>query len=182
MNTRRPANTKFDSLYEQFQVKTRQIMAKVLRNGDLVDDCQQILWTAVWRRLQAGEPIGNAGSYLAQAAHTEALRLRRDMAAAKNQAVSLDELIDSEHEDGGSSFQIAEEEDAPSVPEGLRNALRVAVDRLPAKVQEVVSRHYFGGQPVSQIARELGIAQSTVTSHLVHGREALRKLFTRKAA
>jgi RNA polymerase sigma factor (sigma-70 family) len=120
--------------------------------------------------VQTGDRITDTSAYLSTAAFNEALHLRRDRAG--DDTLSLDDLTNAE--------QSETPQDEPTIPAGLKAALRTAVDQLPAKVSEVMTRFYFGNQPVEQIAYDLGISKSTVTSHLVHGRNTLRSLFVRQ--
>jgi RNA polymerase sigma factor (sigma-70 family) len=49
-----------------------------------------------------------------------------------------------------------------------------AIEKLPRKPREIVLRHYASGQNRSEIAREMGLAESTVRFHIKTGIEKLR--------
>ena len=57
----------------------------------------------------------------------------------------------------------------------LAQAVRKAVDSLKAKDRDIFLRYYFYLQSTERIARELGIAESSVRSRLSRGREVLKK-------
>lgn len=53
--------------------------------------------------------------------------------------------------------------------------LRQAVDHLGAKDREIFLRHYYYGQTVTDISREMKMPESTVKSRLRRGREKLKE-------
>lgn len=55
----------------------------------------------------------------------------------------------------------------------LAQIVRRAVDSLPYPEREIFLRHYYYGQKVKDISRQLGINESTVKTKLRRGREVL---------
>ena len=55
----------------------------------------------------------------------------------------------------------------------LAQIVRRAVDSLPYPEREIFLRHYYYGQKLKDIARQLGLNESTVKTKLRRGREAL---------
>ena len=53
-----------------------------------------------------------------------------------------------------------------------------ALRRLPEAQREVVALHYLADLPVVEIADLLGVAEGTVKSRLMRGREALAALLS----
>ena len=54
--------------------------------------------------------------------------------------------------------------------------LSMAVMKLPRKMREAVLLYYYQDMSTEEIAKALGITQSTVSYRLQKGREKLRKL------
>lgn len=58
----------------------------------------------------------------------------------------------------------------------LRRSLLDAVQRLPERHRETLLRHYFDGQSVEEIAREVSIPRGTVLSRLHHARRKIARV------
>ena len=78
--------------------------------------------------------------------------------------VPLDSLTDAQHP----RSTIGDED------EERRTLLRRMIDLLPQEQREVIELHYFEGSPVAQIARFLGLPESTVKWRIHKARVALR--------
>lgn len=61
-------------------------------------------------------------------------------------------------------------------PEQL--AVRAAVAKLPPRLQDVISLHYFAGLNVAEVARVLSCREGTVKSRLARSRDRLRALLS----
>src|SRR6476469_3670297 len=74
------------------------------------------------------------------------------------------------------------EEPPPDLP-GLEEHVTVieALRRLPEAQREVLALHYLADQPVAEIAELLGVAEGTVKTRLMRGREALAALLSEEA-
>jgi RNA polymerase sigma-70 factor (ECF subfamily) len=113
------------------------VVANMLRNGDAaVLDPKAYLYGASQNRLK-GE-------------------IRRQ---SRRVEVSLDELPDAEHPaqaDPDSAIRAAQ----------LADALKAALAELPLKVQQVFLWNKLEGYTQAEIARKLGLTQSTVEKHM----------------
>ena len=69
---------------------------------------------------------------------------------------------------------------APPDPPGLEEHVAVieALRTLPAGQREVLALHYLADQSVSDVAELLGVAEGTVKTRLMRGREALAALLS----
>jgi RNA polymerase sigma factor FliA len=61
--------------------------------------------------------------------------------------------------------------------EELRQELRRALDRLPARERHVVSRHFFDGVPMRTVAAELGVTESRISQICSGALAQLRRSF-----
>jgi RNA polymerase sigma-70 factor (ECF subfamily) len=160
----------FDSVHAKYQPVALQVAIYMLRNRAEADDAVQAAFIDLWHRTQISEPIGNPRAWLIQAVKNNCI----DILRARKDDTSVDTMIEE-------GIEPAHEETIPTITPALRNALRTAVDQLSPQVSEVMSRHYFGGQLISQIAEEMKLSPGTVKGYLSSGRNSLRALFTRSA-
>ena len=82
-------------------------------------------------------------------------------------------------------FDLPLEEDVLEIPDDSpgekldrqqeAGAVRQARDSLPEKDRQIFLRHYYYGQTVADISREMKMPQSTVKSRLRRGREKLKE-------
>ena len=62
----------------------------------------------------------------------------------------------------------------------IREQLDLVVDRLPARVREVVLLHYFEGREQREIAEMMGTSYGNVRRLLMRGREKMRKMLKKE--
>jgi RNA polymerase sigma-70 factor (ECF subfamily) len=127
-------------------------------------------------KLRAIEKIDSARSYFFSVARNTALTLFRRQKIYSDVPVS--EL--------SPGLLTAEGDDAAAVACSRQRLELViaAIDRLPTRCREVMQRSALGGQSTAAIARELGLAESTVRVQIVRGvhhcREFMRECGERK--
>lgn len=154
-----------EQLSAQYRPYVCAILANMLQGVGTQSDVEELsadVFLSLWQNADKVEP-GKLRPWLGTAARNRAkvwLRKRRDL------PMDLDEIP---LPDGADSLedQIIRAE--------LALAVRKAVDSLRPKDREIFLRYYFYLQPTEKIARELGMAESSVRSRLSRGREALRK-------
>jgi RNA polymerase sigma-70 factor (ECF subfamily) len=74
---------------------------------------------------------------------------------------------------------------SPSAREGLEkrersSLVRAALEDLPQRYREVIFLVYVEGMKIDEASRRLDLPQGTVKTRLMRGREALRKILTRR--
>ena len=75
------------------------------------------------------------------------------------------------------SIEIAEEQDEEYFTSEEASKIRKALNHLSFITREVLIRHYFGNQSISDIAEGLGIPEGTVKSRMSAGRHQMKKGF-----
>jgi RNA polymerase sigma factor for flagellar operon FliA len=98
---------------------------------------------------EAGVPVTEEGCR----ERLRALLAGHATALAVGLAADRDDTVDS----------IADSVDSPEESAAraeLRRDIRKAVDTLPDRERVLIERHYFGGEPFDEIAREIGVSKS----------------------
>ena len=154
-----------EQLSAQYRPYVCAILTNMLQDVGTRSDVEELsadVFLALWQNADKVEP-GKLRPWLGTAARNRAkvwLRKRREL------PMDLDE-IELPDFSGGPEDSVLRRE--------LAEAVRKAVNSLRAKDREIFLRYYFYLQSTERIARELGMAESSVRSRLSRGREALRK-------
>lgn len=136
----------------------RSLVDKALGQGD-IEEVTADVFLALWESREKVRP-GKIRSWLsAVARHTALNRLRQ-----QNIELPFEEDILVINSPGPETAYTEKE---------LAQIVRRAVDSLPYPEREIFLRHYYYGQKVKDIARQLGLNESTVKTKLRRGREAL---------
>ena len=109
------------------------------------------------------------------------IRTERGRREPLNHADSLNRPLDADDSDGASLLDVVGDPGADFLPDLLDDlnteqeaeAVREAVKGLPEQLREVITRHYFDGQTLTEIAAAAGVSQTRIGQRR---NEALRKL------
>lgn len=109
------------------------------------------------------------------------IRTERGRREPLNHADSLNRPLDADDSDGASLLDVVGDPGADFLPDLLdgldaeqeAKAVREAVESLPDKLREVITRHYFDGQTLTEIAAAAGVSLTRIGQLR---RDALRKL------
>ena len=124
------------------------------------EDAVQDAFVLAFSRLHQLREIAAFAGWLQALVRTSCLRqLRRRMTAL---------------DDGNEPVSVSTPPEDELVSGELREAVRAAVSELKAGLQQVIERHYLGGQKLEEIAIELGLPLGTVKRRLFEAREKLR--------
>jgi RNA polymerase sigma-70 factor (ECF subfamily) len=149
----------FEALYDRHGSVAFSLAYRIAGNRAQAEDIVQEAFLSVWRSSVRYQPErGNLRSWLLSVVHNRAIdALRRSMAQARHQ-------VDAEG--------IEERKAAPELTdvEALRRdeaqAVRAAMERLPADQLRVLELAYFGGFTHLQIAEMLGEPLGTVKGRM----------------
>ena len=139
------------------------------RNKSDLGDLRQDIYVRVCEAAQKALPE-NAKAFLLTSARNYVInRMHRDRVVSIETAADLDDLGIAMDEPGVDRVVIAREE--------LRR-LQIALDRLPERCREAVVLGRIEGLSRREIAVRMGISESTVRQHLMHGMRVLADLLS----
>jgi RNA polymerase sigma-70 factor, ECF subfamily len=159
----------FRQLIEHYGPALSRLALRLTQDADEAEDLIQETWLRVYAARGRYRPSGSLWGWLAAICTNVHIDARRSgMRRRRREALAA-------------SFVEADEPmpaDERVVVAARRRALRDAVERLPQREREIVLRRAFGGQDVSDVARDLRCAPSTVRATTTHARRRLRQLLS----
>ena len=156
------------ALHELMRRFWRPIIARVARivdDADAAADIAQQTFIRLWQRRQEWTPSGNVKAYIFRIARNGALNERRARLAREHAA---ERRSRAEHPVPPTPLQSLEEHE-------LRDALAVALDRLPARRKEVYLLSRGGELSHLQISEMMGISRQTVANQMTAAVADLRR-------
>ena len=132
----------------------------------LAEDASQEAFVSAWIKLDCLREPARFGSWVRRIAKNCAVNIVTRL----REYVSYDVLENAVH---AGNCDIAEENEDERGE--YIDLLRESIGKLPARVREIITLHYFEGLSVADIAARLGLAQGTVKWQLHDGRERIRK-------
>lgn len=161
-----------EALMDLYTPYVSVVVWNILRNAMSVEDAEEVVsdvFLAAWNQssdLKAGHVKGWLGAVARNMARN---KLRRT-----GQTIPLEEsILDIPGSDDPT-------EDAARIEE--REAVRQAIDSLPAQEREIFLRRYYYAQPVKEIALRMALNESTVKTKLRRGRIKLKERLTKGGA
>lgn len=159
-----------EALMDRYLPYVSAVVWNILRNAMPAEDGEEVVsdvFLAAWRRPEALRP-GSVKSWLGAVA--------RNM--AKNRLRQISQTLPLEED----ALEIPGPDDPPGEYERAleRQLVRQAVDALPGPDREIFLRHYYYAQTVEEVARCMGLNQSTVKTKLRRGRMKLKDTLTRE--
>ena len=154
-----------EALIDQYNAYVVSIVSAVLGENRRQEDVEELVsdvFLAVWNHAGAITP-GKLRPYIGMAARNTAKSFLR-----KNRILTMD--LD----------------EIPALPSGQtpesgllqkeqRKLVRQAIEGMPEKDREIFLRYYYYCQTSAQIAREMGMEDSTVRVRLMRGRDRLKQ-------
>ena len=152
------------------------LMHIAISKCDSLEDAQDLVQNTLLDGLHAinkGTEINNAKNWLCTVLNRKYYDLLREKYRKPIEFYGMDFDFAMKEENNQAS---ATDEDGLTEEENLRRS----VARLTKLYREVIVRHYFHGQEVKKIAKELSLPENTIKSRLRLGRDKLRKDLTMK--
>jgi RNA polymerase sigma-70 factor (ECF subfamily) len=163
----------FRGLFGRYAPSAKALALRVVRQSNLAEEIVQEAFMALWTNPNGyDQQRGSVKSWLMGTVHHRAVDLvRREEAHRRRAERSIPEALATEPDP---AEQVVQEVGAPEE----REAVRAALDGLPAEQRQVIELMYFGGRSQSQIAAELGLPLGTVKSRTLLGMRRLRGALT----
>ena len=149
-----------DELFRLYYRPLCMYGARFLGEADAVEDVVQGAFVSLWERERAGRPIESPKAYLYRIVHNRCIDEIRK--GSPKSDVSLEQL----------TYDVPDEEVVDR--SFLWARLWTAIDRLPAKRREILLLSKRDGLSYAEIARRMGISESTVHNQLTKALQTLR--------
>lgn len=159
-----------EALMDRYLPYVSAVVWNILRNSMPPEDGEEVVsdvFLAAWRQPSALRP-GSVKSWLGAVARNK----------ARNRLRQMDRTLPLEED----ALEVPGPDDPPGEYERKleRKLVRQAVDALPGPDREIFLRHYYYAQTVEEVARCMGLNQSTVKTKLRRGRMKLKDTLTRE--
>lgn len=156
---------------EEMMAQADYLMHIAISKCDSLEDAQDLVQNTLLDGLHAinkGTEINNAKNWLCTVLNRKYYDRLREKYRKPIEFYGMDFDFAMKEENNQAS---ATDEDGLTEEENLRRS----VARLTKLYREVIVRHYFHGQEVKKIAKELSLPENTIKSRLRLGRDKLRK-------
>jgi RNA polymerase sigma factor (sigma-70 family) len=159
----------FRGLFRRYSTQAMALAQRVLRQPALAEETVQEAFLSVWRNpLSYDAGRGSVRAWLMSTVHHRAVDMVRREEAQRRRA---EEAVADVDVDGGDPAEtVVDELDLP----GERDAVRRALEDLPAEQRQVIELMYFGGMSQSKISESLGLPLGTVKSRTLLAMRRLR--------
>ena len=156
----------YEALVARYERSVLATARRITHDEYLAEDASQEAFVSAWIKLDCLREPARFGAWVRRIAKNCAVNIVTRL----REYVSYDVLENAVH---AGNCDIAEEnEDEQGEYIAL---LHESIGKLPARVREIITLHYFEGLSVADIATRLGLAVGTVKWQLHDGRERIRK-------
>lgn len=156
----------FKELLRRHDRWVRGIVFGVLGQNDQVDDVTQQVWTSVWEKISDLRDTSRWRIWLYRLARNAAVDAGRNTTKHRERTTGLPEhVIDKADRDPGAQWGADER----------RDAMKQAIEALPALYREPLTLKHLEGWTYREIAEVLDAPVDTIETRLVRARRMLRK-------
>lgn len=153
----------FHILYREFFASLQAYAVRYVYDWQDAQDIVQDAYFSLWANLHQYDPSRNIFSYL--------------LVMVKNSCINhIRHLkVKDSHQDKIVEAMLFSQIDDPETDEGLKERLQQVLETLPEKGYRILTEHFWEHKKVTVIATEMGIAESTVKTHLKRVMKILRE-------
>ncbi len=159
----------FRWLFRRYAASAMAVAQRILRQPALAEETVQEAFLSVWRNPRGYDADrGSVRAWLMSTVHHRAVdQVRREEAQRRR----AEEAVGDMDVDGDDPADLVVDE--IGLPQE-REAVRRAMDDLPAEQRQVIELMYFGGMSQSRIAESLGLPLGTVKSRTLLAMRRMR--------
>lgn len=156
----------YEVLVLRYQNAVISAAASVTHSRFMAEDAAQDAFVTAWMKLNTLVEANKFGAWVCRIAKNCALNTVMRMRSF----ISLDDVdnIDTYADTNSNPAELY------AIAEGKRE-LHGVIGKMPAKVKEIISLHYFEGLSIADIAERMNLAEGTVKWQLHDGRKRIRK-------
>ncbi len=156
----------YEALVEKYQCAVINSALAVTKSGFMAEDAAQDAFVTAWIKLNTLREPSKFGGWVCRIARNCALNtVTRYRSFLPIDAVDNLEFAADIGNDPEMLYALSEE----------KKELDDTIDKLPRRIKQIITLHYFEGLSIAEIADKMRISEGTVKSQLHDGRKRMRK-------
>ena len=162
MGIKRGDKNAFHTLYKEYFVRLQEYAVRYVYDYQEAQDIVQDAFLSLWVNSAQYDPQRNVVTYLLVIVKNACINRLRDL------------RIHDAHRDKIVEAMLFSNLEDPETDPGLQQRLREVLATLPEKGREILLEHFVQHKRISTIAAEMGVAESTIKTHLKRTMKVLR--------
>ena len=159
------AHDSFSAFYHEYGEFLSQYLHRHIRNCHDAEDVSQEIYLKAYQRGEKDRHVINRRKWTATLVYRTFAALSKKQ---RNLRLIKEDDLDKVPVTDGIEQMIEDEE-----MNLLASTVNSAVMTLPSPYQEIVQKYYYDGLPVKEVARQTGLSEENVKTHLYRGRKRL---------
>ena len=162
MGIKRGDKNAFHTYYKEYFVRLQEYAVRYVYDYQEAQDIVQDAFLSLWVNSAQYDPQRNVVTYLLVIVKNACINRLRDL------------RIHDAHRDKIVEAMLFSNLEDPETDPGLQQRLREVLATLPEKGREILLEHFVQHKRISTIAAEMGVAESTIKTHLKRTMKVLR--------
>lgn len=156
----------YEALVTRHQRSVIASAGAITRNEFMAEDAAQDAFVTAWMKLNSLQDSRKFGAWVCRIAKNCALNILRRYRSFLPLEIAENIDFAGDNSQNPAELYVLSEES---------NEVNTGVERLPARVRQIIRMHYFDGLSVAEIADRMSISEGTVKWQLHDGRKRMRK-------